>query len=273
MINLSIQRDRILILVILGLFLICSAKLLFVRHKSYLSWIGVDFQGLHLVRTSGEVFFVNHTNEAVSLNLDEEDPYLKLEYRNSDGAWERAQAHYVSVCSSDSLINNVVLPGEHRMLESDLPKSGKPATLRYSLYRQRFKAVSQEFEGFVNLKEVSLAKFDSIALSKASFERVVEIALGRLKPPYPVLQLNPRDNAILRLFDLATEDSRALEVLKDIARNECRSVSSPFFVGVENYGQFAQSLIDKFEQNSGRVPSRRYCISLNQSSGHNPTGR
>ena len=131
------------------------------------------------IRADGRVpvYVVNRTGKAVKLNSQDGDIYLKLEYRDADGNWQRAQSHSYSFCGN-SYFERELRPDHHVVAFGYQPINGRRETIRYRLYSQDFDAWSNVGDGVVADGDIQNAASDSMSIQTGSFEYVAEVALS-----------------------------------------------------------------------------------------------
>ena len=77
------------------------------------------------------LYLVNQTNEDCSFASQDHDIYMKLEFKNDAGKWQRAQAHLSSWCGNSYY--NVALPARHFFeFRGYYPTEGQRVTVRYA---------------------------------------------------------------------------------------------------------------------------------------------
>ena len=79
------------------------------------------------------LYLVNRSENSVSFNSQDGDIYLKLEYQQPDGKWQRAQAHLSSWCGN-SYGRRELSSGQHFTLFGYRSQKGIPARVRYACY-------------------------------------------------------------------------------------------------------------------------------------------
>ncbi len=91
------------------------------------------------------LYLVNRTGEPVSLASQDGDLYFKLEFRDGEGRWIRAQNHLDSGCGN-SYFSKKLSPGQHFVFAGYLPAAGEVAKVRYRCAKNPA-LVSNEIEG------------------------------------------------------------------------------------------------------------------------------
>ena len=153
------------------------------------------------VGTDGRVpvYLVNRTSEALTINVQDGDIYLKLQYQESDGSWVRAQPHRYSWCGN-SYYEHTVPADQYILISGYQPINGIPKTIRYELYSQSFGISSNSGFGVVAEKDINQASGDALSIRAGSFEYVSGVALS-LEPVVNDLDhiTDLRDSAIWEL--------------------------------------------------------------------------
>lgn len=129
-----------------------------------------------------DVYLINRSDHDIVLNSQDGDVYLKLEAKNEDGAWARAQPHAFSWCGNSYDFRPVVRKDCYYRIKGHQPKVGKPAKIRFRLYMQEgLDLVTDEGDGVASAEESALAATDALAVSTGSFEFVRDLATGEKK--------------------------------------------------------------------------------------------
>lgn len=104
------------------------------------------------------LYLVNRTGETVSLPSQDGDLYFKLEFRDGEGRWTRAQNHLDSGCGN-SYFPKKLLSGQHFVFAGYLPVEGEVAKVRYRCAKNP-DLVSNEIEGRFLEEDRIAATFD-----------------------------------------------------------------------------------------------------------------
>lgn len=123
------------------------------------------------------VYLVNRTRRTIDLPAEDRDVYLKLEYQTEGGEWQRAQPHVYSWCGH-SYMTIAVKPNHYLVIEGYAPIQGDKKSVRYRLYSQSRRIVSNSAEGFVLNEDVQKAATDSMAVNLGDFDFVAKVARG-----------------------------------------------------------------------------------------------
>lgn len=107
------------------------------------------------------LYLVNRTDKTVDLESQDGDAYVKLEYQNASGEWERAQAHAYSDCGN-SYGGIRLQPGMYLRMSGYQPVGGRSARIRYSSYPAQ-ELVSNVGEGLYSPADVSDASLDRLS--------------------------------------------------------------------------------------------------------------
>ena len=111
------------------------------------------------------LYIVNRTRELVLVPSQDEDVYAKLETRDADGQWRRAQSHVSSWCGN-SYFDRKLPPGHFIAVLGWSPSKGEERDVRYRLYDE-LDLVSNVGKGIVDLDEVVTAHYDPLAIHRA----------------------------------------------------------------------------------------------------------
>lgn len=129
-----------------------------------------------------DVYLINRSDHDIVLNSQDGDVYLKLEAKNGDGMWARAQPHAFSWCGNSYDFRPEVKKDCYYRIKGHQPKVGKPAKIRFRLYMQEgLDLVTDEGDGVASAEESALAATDALAVSTGSFEFVRDLATGEKK--------------------------------------------------------------------------------------------
>ncbi len=131
------------------------------------------------VQTDGyvPVYLVNKSADALTIEAQDGDIYLKLQYQDEDGNWIRAQPHRYSWCGN-SYYEVELQPGFFVLLRGYQPINGVAQTVRYRAYAQSVEIVSNSGMGVVAEADIQNASTDAMSIQDMGFERVREIALS-----------------------------------------------------------------------------------------------
>ncbi|MFZ2277343.1 MAG: hypothetical protein WAW39_06065 [Prosthecobacter sp.] len=126
-----------------------------------------------------DVYLINRSDHDIVLGAQDGDVYLKLEAKNEDGTWTRVQPHAFSWCGNSYDFKKLVRKGGYFKIKGHQPKVGKPATIRFRLYKQEgLDLTTDAGEGVMSPKEAEKAATDALAVSTGSFEFVRDLATG-----------------------------------------------------------------------------------------------
>lgn len=123
------------------------------------------------------VYLVNKSAQDLVLNTQDGDIYLKLQYKDSDGNWVRAQPHGYSWCGN-SYVTRTIPTGHYLLVSGYQPINGVARTVRYRLYSQEIEVVSNTGDGVVADFDIKRASSDVMSLREGTFEHVSRIALS-----------------------------------------------------------------------------------------------
>ncbi len=130
-----------------------------------------------LVQPSGRipVYLVNRTSADIVLQAQDGDIYLKLEHRDDDGDWIRAQPHAYSWCGN-SYFEWTLESGHYALLQGYQPRNGVVKEIRFRLYSQDVEITSNPGTGLVAAEDVRRAASDVMSVNEGSFDYVARIA-------------------------------------------------------------------------------------------------
>ena len=123
------------------------------------------------------VYLVNKSLTDLALNSQDGDIYLKLEYRDSEGNWVRAQPHGYSWCGN-SYMTRIVQRGHYLLVDGYQAGNGVAHTVRYKLYSQDISLVSNTGIGLASHLDIKRASSDVMSLQDGTFEYVARTALS-----------------------------------------------------------------------------------------------
>lgn len=122
------------------------------------------------------VYVVNGTQEPLALPSQDSSIYLKLEFKNDDGQWQRAQPHQNSFCGL-SYFDVGIEPMHFRRFLAWKPDGGVRRTVRYKIYTD-VGLVSNVGELLVDPEFVRAARYDLMSLNQAPLETFEEVLFG-----------------------------------------------------------------------------------------------
>ena len=133
------------------------------------------------IRTDGRVpvYLVNRTGEPLTLNAQDGDIYIKLEYRDDDGNWIRAQPHGYSWCGNSYTYKPVVDPDHYIATTGYQPINGETRRIRYRLYEQSVDVVSNLGTGVIAEVDLLRAANDVLSINQGDFAYVSRVARSR----------------------------------------------------------------------------------------------
>ena len=167
----------------------------------------------HAAQGSIPVYLINRSGRVLSINTQDYDIYLKLEFQDHDGTWKRTQSHKLSMCGN-SYMTVPLLDQNFMRLTGFHPATGERAKIRFRLYRQAFEAVSNVGEGIINRAEAGAAQMEPFAFLSKSFDELAAIARSESATP-----LGTRDTALYELSTRGFPKSKVAEVLKPLAES------------------------------------------------------
>jgi len=126
------------------------------------------------------VYLVNAGTNTINLEAQDGDVFLKLEVRNPQGRWVRAQPHAYSWCGN-SYFTRQVRPDHFLLINGYQPTNGQPRRVRFSLYQQEFALSSNVGDGVAAIGDIDLASRDAMAVYEGTFEFVSSVALGEIQ--------------------------------------------------------------------------------------------
>jgi hypothetical protein len=113
------------------------------------------------------LYLVNRTGRPMNLDAQDGDPYLKLEYRDDQGRWIRAQPHLSSWCGN-SYYPVTLASGQHFRFHGYHAREGAPATVRYRSDRNP-ELVSNVGAGRVDPVDLAAAAVDDMSAASIPY--------------------------------------------------------------------------------------------------------
>lgn len=126
------------------------------------------------------LYLVNQTNDPQSFGCQDNDVYVKLEYRDATGTWKRAQALLSSWCGN-SYYSVTLPPRQFFAFRGYRPAAGKKHPVRYAMHGSAL--ASNEAEGFITDDDLAAVAVDGMTASE--LPREFQGALARL-PSQPL---------------------------------------------------------------------------------------
>ncbi len=127
------------------------------------------------------LFVVNQTNQAQAFSSQDNDPYVKLEFKDSAGRWKRAQAHLSSFCGN-SYYAVVLQPRQFFMLKGYRSSTGTKQAVRYAIHGGNLS--SNESEGMVSDEDLKAVETD--CFSARDIPGIIQqAAAAREGEPFP----------------------------------------------------------------------------------------
>jgi hypothetical protein len=157
------------------------------------------------------LYLVNRTHHPVRFDAQDDDIYVKLEFKQDDGTWTRAQTHQYSWCGNSYMHAPELHPGHYYRFLGYLPSNGELREIRYRRYAGTVDLVSNTGRGYVSLAEVAVAATDRLAINTGDLEFLRKIATGEITLPKARNDwIDPREAAI---YALAQERFKREEVI------------------------------------------------------------
>ncbi len=147
------------------------------------------------------VYLVNKSAQDLVLNTQDGDIYLKLQFKDSDGNWVRAQPHGYSWCGN-SYTKRTVPAGHYLLVSGYQPINGVVHTVRYRLYSQDIDVVSNTGDGVIAELDIQRASSDVMSIREGAFDYVSEVALSDL--PVENKMDHMRDLREMAIWELAS---------------------------------------------------------------------
>lgn len=164
-----------------------------------------DFEAGH--ETGVPLYLINKTNAPTSFSVQDKAPYIKLEYKDEDGLWTRAQAHVSSWCGN-SYYHVPLPPQQFFVFRGYRAAAGVKRTVRYADSKSEV-LTSNSGEGLVSdadLKAVSLDDLTIGEMPDAVLEAlIIDERQGRLCASQERIEairsmiLFPKNEAVLRV--------------------------------------------------------------------------
>lgn len=180
------------------------------------------------------VYVVNRTAKPVLLPAQDGDPFLKLEGRAQDGAWERAQSHMHSWCGNSYFPMPKLAPQTFHVFRGKTAAAGRKTKVRYRLY-SLVPLVSNVGEGLVDPKEIEAAKRDRMAVDFGDYAFVSRAATVPGAVP-----VQTRYAAIRNLKRF--KEKRTVQLLAKLLAEEDPTIRLNALNVATNFGPFAKEL-------------------------------
>lgn len=162
------------------------------------------------------VYLINDSEVDITLNAQDGDVYLKLEYQAADGKWVRAQSHAYSWCGNSYMFGVELRKSHFVLIKGYQPNEGDNHSIRFSLYGQVLKLSSNVGAGIAAPSDIALAAGDTLAIRSGGFEMVANIAQGKTKPQ-TIDHINPQNAAIRQLGSGRFDYQKSRAILKSVA--------------------------------------------------------
>lgn len=199
-----------------------------------------------------DLYLINNSNKFINFERENDDIYVKMEFKDEFGNWVRAQSHLYSWCGNSYGKTSFLKPGYYFKLIGYCPTQGQTAEVRYKQYNTDIALISNSFPGFVDLKEIKIADIDYISIKMKTSEELVNIALGKtIIVEHKQQYINPR---IMALDLIAKQDKNIISViplLKEIATDKDRFISN---YAKEMLTRIENDLNEKIILNSQKSP-------------------
>ncbi|MEN3940006.1 hypothetical protein WJU23_01850 [Prosthecobacter sp. SYSU 5D2] len=169
------------------------------RFHSYSSWALPNVElPAHVIAPMGQVtlfadfanasekgvplYLVNRSSERLTLNSQDGDIYLKLEFLREDATWQRAQGHIGSGCAHSFGARHLD-PGQHMKMSGYHPATGIPAKIRYACYGTEV-LISNAAQGFYQPEDIAFSQNDTLTNSLTPSALNQHLGLGDVDPRY-----------------------------------------------------------------------------------------
>ena len=127
------------------------------------------------VRNEGvALYLVNRTGKKLSFESQDGQLYIKLEAKEKNGTWARAQGHMFSWCGNSYFMHPELPHGHFLRLHGHYPRKGETREVRYRFYGNDL--VSNVGQGRVDPAEIKKCRGDSFAAKFGDFDTVAAIA-------------------------------------------------------------------------------------------------
>ena len=188
----------------------------------------------HATAGTVPVYLINRSGKNISLKSQDGDVYLKLEYQDPDGHWQRAQPHGYSWCGN-SYFNPPLIHSDHFIIiKGYQPSQGQSAKVRFRLFGQQIELASNVGHGLVRLEDIHKAQNDAMAVNSGDFAFVESVARGKLVLHNTMDHMKDlRQVAIRQLGSGKFDRTNAEAVLRDIVA-----------LKEDPYGQLAQGALN-----------------------------
>jgi len=120
------------------------------------------------------LYLVNRTGKKLSFESQDGQLYIKLQAKEKNGTWARAQGHLFSWCGNSYFMHPELPHGHFLRLRGHYPGKGETREVRYRFYGNDL--VSNVGQGRVDPAEIKKCRGDSFAAKFGDFETVAAIA-------------------------------------------------------------------------------------------------
>lgn len=215
---------------------------------------------------SVRLYLINRTGLRIGFSSQNGDPFIKMEFKNDDGEWERAQPHTFSWCGNSYLITPSLRPEEYYAVGGYFPSEGEVRSVRYRMYQEHafllkndtqsdFFMIMDKLEqlpldlmsnvgtGRVRLEDVGAARRDRLAARFGTFATVREMALG---PTALTPERKPSSSAVEALARFPTEQS--FELLRGFLGDANHVVAGAAMRGLAQMGLKLEAAEQLYQQ-------------------------
>jgi hypothetical protein len=170
------------------------------------------------------LYVVNRSPQPLRLANQDGNIYLKLQFCNEKGGWQRAEPHAMSDCgNSDGL--TVVEPGTFLRTRGHKADRGRMMPVRYRFYNQSVEMASNVGELRVDEREVELAGRDAMAPYEWPLDLIERVALGKDIVVNEVDHIDLRKEAIHALAQNRFPQGDRVRILKALRNKREKTYS------------------------------------------------
>jgi len=181
------------------------------------------------------LYLVNRTGTTQVFESQDGKLYLKLQAKEPDGTWARAQGHVFSWCGNSYFIEPALPDGHFWRLRGLFPAKGEKREVRFRHYGTGL--VSNAGEGRIDPAEIEKCRGDSFAARFGDFATVAAIADGKV-------QTTKRDHIRVRPFAAyhlrRFKHARCVALLERLLREEDPQVRRNAVTSLGSLGDLAE---------------------------------
>jgi hypothetical protein len=161
------------------------------------------------------LYVVNRSPQPLRLANQDGNIYLKLQFCNEKGGWQRAEPHAMSDCGNSYGLT-VIEPGMFLRTRGHQAVRGKNMPARYRFYNQSVEMASNVGEVRIDEREVELAGRDAMAPYEWPLDLIKRVVLGTEVVVNEVDNIDLREQAIRTLAKDGFPEEKRVSILKEL---------------------------------------------------------